>query len=164
MPLVPPSNPPEADRVMTPRPLAKQIIDHFPLSGSVLDPCRGDGAFYDQLPAASVEKDWCEIEEGRDFLTTTRHYDWIITNPPWSKHRKFAQHAYAIADNVVFLITVNHEIGLKARLRDMKEAGFGIVEVLFIDTPEKPWPQSGFQLGVVWKQRGYRGATTFTFM
>ena len=32
------------DVVLTPALLAKKIIEHFPLKGRVLDPCRGAGA------------------------------------------------------------------------------------------------------------------------
>ena len=49
----------------TPLVLAKDIVDHFNPVGRCLDPCRGEGAFYDLLPTASSE--WCEIEQGRDF-------------------------------------------------------------------------------------------------
>ena len=162
-PLIPAKNSPEADLVMTPRDLAKAIIEHLPLSGTVLDPCRGDGAFFDQLPA-SVRGEWAEVKDGRDFFEWTQHVNWIVSNPPWSKYRKFAQHAYEVADNVAFLVTINHDLALKARLRDMNEAGFGIREVVLTQTPGKEtgWPQSGFQLGVVWKQRGFTGTTVFS--
>ena len=147
------------DIVMTPEWLAKRVIDSLPIEGKVLDPCRGLGAFYNQLPG---DKDWCELSEGKDFFEYTDKVDWIVTNPPWSIYRKFTQHAYSIADNVCFLVTIQHDLALKARLRDMQEAGFGIREVYTIDTPkenpgDKPWPQMGFQLGWVWKQRGYTG-------
>jgi transcriptional regulator with XRE-family HTH domain len=65
--LVPARNSPLADIVYTPRSLAKAVIDHHPLTGVVLDPCRGDGAFFDQFPD-HVDACWCEIAEGRDFM------------------------------------------------------------------------------------------------
>ena len=43
----PPKNAPEKDIVMTPVYLAKNIIEHFEPTGLILDPCRGEGAFYD---------------------------------------------------------------------------------------------------------------------
>jgi hypothetical protein len=48
----------------------------------------------------------------------------------------------------VTLTTVNHVISLKARLRDIKEAGYFVREILFMDTP-KEFPQSGFALGAI---------------
>jgi hypothetical protein len=65
--LVPRKNAPNADRVYTPRELAAKIIQRLPLSGDVLDPCKGDGTFYDQFPKG-VESHWCELDDGRDFL------------------------------------------------------------------------------------------------
>lgn len=100
--------------------------------------------------------DWCEIAEGKDFLKHGGRYDWIVTNPPWSKIRPFLQKSMELSDNIVFLCLVN-AFFMKARLRDMKEHGFGIKEILFVPTPEKPWPQTGFALGAVHVQRDYFG-------
>ena len=38
------------DKVMTPPKIAKQIIDLYNVSGIILDPCKGEGAFYDNYP------------------------------------------------------------------------------------------------------------------
>jgi len=57
----PQTNQAYSDIVFTPNSLAKDIIDHYKPKGKVLDPCRGMGAFYDQLPG---KKDWCEYEQG----------------------------------------------------------------------------------------------------
>ena len=43
----PPKNTPEKDIVMTPEYLAKEIINHYNPTGKILDPSRGEGAFYD---------------------------------------------------------------------------------------------------------------------
>lgn len=152
--LIPKQNGPEQDRVFTPLALSKSVIDHFPLSGRVLDPCRGDGAFYSQLPG-HVERHWCEIEEGRDFLDWQVPVSWIITNPPWSKFRDFLKHGMKIADNVVYLAAFSH-FGTKARIRDMSDAGFAMKGILFVPTPAE-WPQSGFQVAAVHIQRGWVG-------
>jgi len=92
-----------------------------------------------------------------DFFDYSEKVAWIITNPPWSKARDFARHAYEIADDIVFLITLNHFLALKARFRDMENAGFAIREIALADTPPEPWPQSGFQLGAIHFQRGWNG-------
>ncbi len=147
---------------MTPGPLAAAIVAHFDPMGCVLEPCRGGGAFVDALHLACViEVEWCEIADGRDFLTYDFGiipFSWIISNPPWSQFRAFTKRAMQVADNVVWLAPINH-FWLKARRRDMREAGFAIKEICEVDTPAKEtgWPQSGFSLGAVHLQRGYTG-------
>jgi hypothetical protein len=153
--LTPSRNAPLADIVMTPRALAIDIIDHFRPSGSLLDPCAGDGAFYDNYPDGCASA-YCEIAEGLDFFNYSDHVDWIVTNPPWSKMRSFLNHAYVCADNIVYLSTMTHFV-TKARLREMRTAGFGIVEFYCIETPKVDWPQSGFQLCAAHIQRGHVG-------
>ena len=71
------------DKIYTPIETAKDIISKFNLFGTVLDPFKGNGAFYDNLPE-TVEKDWCEIDLGRDFFDYNKKVDWIISNPPYS--------------------------------------------------------------------------------
>ena len=50
--LVPRKNAPEKDMVMTPEPSAIDVINHFSPTGKILDPCRGEGAFYNNFPSA----------------------------------------------------------------------------------------------------------------
>lgn len=143
------------DVVMTPESLAVKLVEHFKPSGKGLEPCRGTGNIWNHLNNA----DWCEITEGKDFFEYSEHVDYIFTNPPWSQIRKFLQHSYEIADNIYMLFTINH-LWTKARLNDMKKAGFGIKEICIFDTP-KNFPQSGFQVGMVYLSRGYSGNIQF---
>ncbi len=152
------------DVVMTPSYLAEAIVNYFAPNGNVLEPCRGQGSFTNALEVRGCEVDWCEITEGRDFLTHDfggKYYDWVMTNPPWSKLRPFLHRAMEVSDNVVFLCLVN-AFFMKARIRDMHEAGFGFKEIAFVDTPAKPWPQTGFQLGAIHIERGYYGHVIFS--
>lgn len=144
------------DVVMTPEPLAKALVEHFKPSGKGLEPCCGTGNILKYLPDA----DWCEIQQGKDFFDYNNNVDYTFTNPPWSQIRKFLLHSMEIADNIYFLITINH-IWTKARLRDIKEAEFGIKEICIFDTP-KEFPQSGFQCGMVHLQKGYKGNIKFS--
>jgi len=139
------------DDIQTPIELAARIVRHFRPRGRVLEPCKGCGNFLRHLPGAH----WCEIKEGRDFFDWKDPVDWIITNPPWSQIRRFLQHAMTVADHVVFLMTINH-VWTKARLRDIRESGFGIREICLVEMPES-FPQSGFQLGAVHVGRGWKG-------
>lgn len=145
------------DEVMTPEPLAEALVKHFNPTGIVLEPCKGENAFIKALEKQGgvSEIKWCEISEGIDFFDFNEKVDWIITNPPWSKMRKFLQHAYELADDVAFLMTINH-CWTKARRRDREEAGFGIKEICITKVPPN-FPQTGFELGMVHFQRGYNG-------
>lgn len=156
----PPKNSPEKDLVMTPEWLAKDIIEHFNPSGIILDPSRGEGSFYDNFPGEN--NDWCELGEGKDFLTYNKKVDWIITNPPWSKMQQFLEHGMKVADNIVYLTTINHYT-TKRRIRDMRKYNFAIVEIYCVPTPTKPWPQLGFQLAAVHTKRDHNGEIKMTY-
>jgi hypothetical protein len=139
------------------------FLPHIKSTDSVLEPCRGEGAFIRAYARCDITNfDWCEIKEGRDFFHPHKKVDWIISDPPFSKIRRFTAHAYTIADNVVWLGMIGHNLSFRRRFNDMDEAGFAIREVIRVKTPPKPWPQSGFQIGVVHFQRGWRGKTTFS--
>lgn len=68
----------------TPRACAKDLLAFVPLiaGDKVLEPFKGEGAFYDALPD-HVEKDWCEIQQGRDYRDYTNQFDWVVSNPPF---------------------------------------------------------------------------------
>lgn len=143
------------DKVYTPDYLAKQIVEYFNPTGKILEPSCGEGIFLKYLPK---ETDWCEIDKGKDFFEyNTENIDWIITNPPFSKIRKFLLHSYKLkVKNIVFLCPLNHIMGLKARFNDMKDNNYKIKEIVLINTP-KEFPQSGFQWGINHIQLNYQG-------
>ena len=68
----------------TPELLCKELIKQVPLveGDKVLEPFKGEGSFYNNLPDF-VEKDWCEIEEGRNYKDYDKEFDWCISNPPF---------------------------------------------------------------------------------
>jgi len=140
------------DRIYTPDYLAKAIVERYKPIGRILEPCCGDGAFLKHLPTA----DWCEIDKGVDFLTAEGHWDWIITNPPYSKYLAFLEKSFRVADNVVFLQFIN-AFFMRKRVRTMREAGFEIADIWYLDTPKKPWPQTGFQVGCIHFKRAKAG-------
>lgn len=134
------------DKVYTPISLCKKIIQYFKPQGLILEPCKGTGNFSNLLPNC----EWCEIDENKDFFDyNNQNVDWIITNPPYSIVKKFLLKSYEIkAKNIVYVIPINHILGLKARLNDMKKYGYSMREIILIDTP-KEFPQSGFQYAVI---------------
>lgn len=48
------------DIVLTPDDVAADVVASFAPTGRVLDPCRGEGAFWNHMPGA----EWCEVREG----------------------------------------------------------------------------------------------------
>lgn len=156
------------DCVQTPKMLCQHIVRLFKPSGKVLEPCAGDGNFVaalEEYGARHLKKggvfslDTCEIKKGRDFYDYNEKADWIITNPPWSQLRSprgkdthpmsFLAKCFEVADNVVLLLTLNHAIGLKSRFSMADKYERHIKEIILLDTPPEPWPQSGFQVACV---------------
>jgi type I restriction-modification system DNA methylase subunit len=68
----------------TPVELCKELIKHVPIiaGDKVLEPFRGEGGFYNTFPDY-VEKDWCEIVDGRNYKDYDKEFDWVISNPPF---------------------------------------------------------------------------------
>ncbi len=136
------------DRIYTPDYLAKSIVERYKPSGRILEPCKGSGVFLKYMDA-----EWCEIDEGKDFFDWNEKVDWIITNPPYSKYLAFLEHSFKLADNVVFLQFIN-AFFMKKRVKTMIEMGFQIKDIWYVDTPPKPFPQTGFQVGCIyWKRK-----------
>ncbi len=150
------------DKFYTPPDLAAAIIKYFHPTGSFLEPCRGEGAFLDaflnydkKISSRVTDFEYFEIDEGKDFLspdTNIKNYgsfDWIITNYPYSLYRKFLIKSMEMANNIVSLSPINHILGSKARMRDVKEAGFFIREILQVEKPAE-WLSSGFAYAAIY--------------
>jgi hypothetical protein len=151
------------DRVMTPDALAEQIVGYFnPFGKTVLEPCKGEGAFMRAFEKYGINADWCEIDEGRDFYEYDKKVDWIITNPPYSQMTKFLNKSLEISDNIVFLCLANAMM-FTSRVRPINQAGFGFKEIVFVDTPPKPWPSFGVPLVTVHLKKGYKGSCSFVY-
>jgi len=88
----------DRDRIFTPESVAKICIGKIPSSNedSWCDCCYGQGVFYNNFPTEN--KDFYEIDLGRDFLISTQKYDWIVTNIPFSKPKEFI---FKMAENCV---------------------------------------------------------------
>jgi hypothetical protein len=71
-----------------------------------------------------------------------------------SHFRAALDHALALADHVVFLVTFNHW-WTRARFRSVRDAGFGYRDLLLIETPDT-FKATGFALGAMHVECGYR--------
>lgn len=147
------------DCVMTPPAIAERIVNHFRPRGKCLEPCRGSAGFLPFLPKSA---EWDELAEGKDFFDRSGNFNWIITNPPWSKLSAFLAHSFRLARNVVFLIHIQQAF-MCNRLRMAKFYGYGIKEIILLDTP-KNFPQGGFQVGVIHWKKNYIGRIKMTDM
>lgn len=143
------------DDIMTPEYIAKKIIEQLPLrlDDIILDPFRGEGAFYNNFPCGF--KEWCEIKEGRDFFDFKGKVDWIISNPPYSKFTEVMQHSYKIADNIVYLIPLNKIVSSWGRCLDLDKYG-GIYKIWVFPAGKANFP-FGFPACAVWIVAGYKG-------
>jgi len=150
------------DLVYTEGALARRLIDHFGPTGRILDPCRGNGAFYDNFPETRY---WCEIRDGRDFLAWNEPCDWIMTNPAWSKklYRAISQHAFEIAENVVFLARLHNAIGTYARHQDWRSRGHGLREIIVLNWRDAGLRSEGFVLGAFYWQRRWAGSVKLIY-
>ena len=151
------------DMVMTPRHIAKQMIDcyHIHEYERVLDPCAGSNAFFDQYPSHILGKWRMEITEGLDFfgwdVSRSPHIDWIITNPPYSIFPEFLEKCFEVADNVALLIPLAKLVSSLKRINMVMDYG-GIVSMRIIGASKCGFP-FGFPAAAIHMKRGYDGNT-----
>lgn len=70
--------------------MAKYLISliNFKDGDIVIEPCKGGGAFYDNLPNNIIKK-YCEINEGKDYLEFNERVDITLSNPPFVPRKLF---------------------------------------------------------------------------
>lgn len=147
------------DIVYTPAWAVTDMLEHFTPTGRVLDPCRGAGAFTDQLPAGTP---WCEITDGRDFFDWHEPVDWVIGNPPYSLTRKWFQHSYRIADHLLYLVPLRNVFSGYGFVREIHEYG-GIAAIRLYGTGGRLGFPMGNAVGAFHIVRGHSGLTRFSF-
>lgn len=141
------------DAVMTPPNIAKRIIKRYNPRGLILEPAKGTGSFYNQLPEP---KAYCEIAEGKDFFNWHDKVDWIITNPPYSIYDRFIRHCFEVADNIVLLVPIVKCFKSIGILKDVNNYG-GLKEIWVLGSGTKCGFKIGFPVGCLYYQRGYGG-------
>lgn len=148
----------QGDVVYTPDWCAKDMIEHFAPMGTVLDPCRGRGAFHDLLPSGSP---WCEITEGRDFFDWKAPVDWVIGNPPYSMTRRWFRHSYSVAADIVYLVPLRNVFSGHGFIEEIHLFG-GIREIRCYGTGGRLGFPMGNAVGAFHLSRHYAGPTTFS--
>lgn len=142
------------DIVYTPLEVSKDIIIRLNPTGICLDPCKGDGAFYNYLPAGS---DYCEIREGKDFFAYDKRVDWVIGNPPYSIFENFLKKGFEIADNVSYLVPTN-KIFQRQVIMDMINRYGGIKSMIIYGSGQLIDFPFGFSVGNFHFQKDYKGS------
>lgn len=117
----------ESDFYETPYSLTKLFLDKEPISGLVLEPACGNGAIVKVLRDYGIEP--ISYDKEKDFFTEDRHFDWIITNPPFSLAFEFIQKAKCCADNIAFLLPLSYLHGKKRYDEIYSDKTFGLRRV-----------------------------------
>jgi hypothetical protein len=90
-----------------------------------LDPCRGEGAFFDLFPPF-VKREWCEVTENKDFFDYIKHVDCIVGNPPFSIWNKWLKHTMTLTDKFCYLFSFMNFT--PTRLNEIHEKGFKLTQ------------------------------------
>ena len=150
------------DVVYTPNHIAKILIENYlndivEEGDTILDPCKGNGAFYDNYPK-KCKKLYCEISEGKDFYEFNEPIDHICSNPPYSHFTKFVEHSKKIAKKSISFLINNFNL-TPVRVKFMEEDGWYITKIHLFDL--KKW--FGRQNYIVWEKRKEKPLTQFTW-
>lgn len=148
-------DPTPADVVYTSDLVAKNIIDLLNPSGFCLDPCKGDGAFFNHLPTGA---DYCELTENKDFLFYKKKCDWIIGNPPYSIFDKFPFKSFELSDNVSYLVPTNKVFQRQIIMDRINRYG-GIKSIIIYGSGNLIDFPFGFSVGNFHFKKDYRGDT-----
>ena len=142
-----------SDNVMTPQCIAEMIVNHYKPTGIVLEPARGTGNIYRELPNP---REWCEITKGKDFFNYNKKVDWIITNPPYSIYDIFLKHCFELADNVVLLVPIAKAFK-SMKIEQLVDKYGGLKEIWLIGSGTKCGFAFGFPTGCLYYKKDYKG-------
>lgn len=148
-----------SDVHFTKKDVAEKIIQILAPSGIILEPFRGQGAFYDPLLNYIGKEDrlkWCEISEGVDFLEFPSQVDWIITNPPFGPLTQMMEKAFEVSVNTAFLMPISKFYSSAPRLKLSRKFA-GLKHMIHTGTGREIGFDIGFPFAVMHFQRGYKG-------
>lgn len=155
----------QTDKVMTREDIAIKIISYFKKyfkdDDLFLEPCKGTGNFYNNFP--KYFREYCEIDEKKDFFHYEDKCEWIITNPPYSIYDKFLLKAFEVADNVVFLVPLAKAFKSQKIDKEIEKYG-GLKEIVMLGGGGKIGFQFGFPCGCLYYKKDYKGDVKITRM
>jgi type I restriction-modification system DNA methylase subunit len=115
------------DVYVTPQSLVRLHLGIFEKMSNctVLDPCRGSGAYFnlfdEYFPNSKYE--WCEIEAGIDFMDYNGTPDVIVSNPPYSILERFLEKCYELKPRYISFLLAMHAI-TPNRIKKANEHGY----------------------------------------
>lgn len=101
----------ERDFYETPYSLTRELLKREKLFGTILEPACGEGAITKVLSEFGYNFDKSDIEN--NFLKQSKHYDTIITNPPFTIANEFILKASELSSVFYFLLPLNYLHGKK---------------------------------------------------
>tara|TARA_R110001632_G_scaffold20699_1_gene61586 strand:+ start:636 stop:1286 length:651 start_codon:yes stop_codon:yes gene_type:complete len=135
------------DEWLTPPELVKKQIASVPKGRPDdvwFDPFKNTGVYYDNYPE-SVEKDYTEILEGRDFFDYKGKVDIMVSNPPYSLWAQIYEKTIELSPRVVSFVMSQGAL-TRTRLNRMKEAGYTLTKIHKFDvrSPNKSQMAEGY--------------------
>ncbi len=122
------------DRFYTPDQVvakAVSMIDYEP--GEIwFEPFKGLGAYYNRFPVPEEQREWTEIDLGRDFFQYNGHVDIVCTNPPYSIINPVLDKLIQLRPRVIQLAIGLMNITIP-RLRKMSSAGYVVTKQHWVD-------------------------------
>lgn len=124
----------KSDFYQTPYSITRRLLEVEKFEGSILEPACGAGAITAILKEAGYEDitAYDLLLDGKDFLTETRKFDAIVTNPPFSLAKEFILKACEVAPRFAFLLPLSYLQG-QARYNEIWSAR-EILEKIYIFT------------------------------
>ena len=119
------------DVFITPLDLAKKHIEMIDnIDGELwLDPCKNNGNYYNQFPTEN--KQYCEIQEDKDFFKYDGKPDVIIQNPPYSILDKWFKKNIELNPRIISLLIGVNNLTAR-RIEWMKEANYGLTKLTML--------------------------------
>jgi hypothetical protein len=165
----------KSDFYQTPPILTKLLLDNVKLVGSILEPACGFGAITKVLSSYgySFEAYDLNVDPKQDFLKEKRHFDTIITNPPFSIAYQFIQHAKKICDEFYFLLPLSYLHGKKRYDHIYTDKTFPLNKVwiftrypMLTDTLRSDGLVETGMIVYAWMQftKGYQGKSTIEWL
>ena len=147
------------DIFYTPDWVAQDMVSYFKPSGSILEPCAGDGVFLRYL---SGDVSWCEIEKERDFFAWNTPVNWLVGNPPYNILKKWLSHSFDVANNILYVLPITKIFNSYYQLQEVYKYG-GVVAIRVYGAGRViKWPM-GFAIGAVHLQKDYQGNIDMSF-